>query len=349
MIAAFICLNFDATHKLIYHTLGGMALVLLPLTGLAEGTPAGTTVSNQVLLSYEIAGSPQQTLSSNNDVTVQELINVIAVWQDAANIITTSPALAQPLTYIVRNTGNGIETFTLGFNNSPPGSDNFDPSNGRIYLDGNGNNNYDGPVLDPLYTPGSNDPLLDANGSDSIVLFILNDIPAALPNGNTGDSLLTVQSNTAGAAGSVAGTVLTGLGDAGADAVIGSSSATASATGSYQILNDPIDVSITKSAEVIADGKNCSSAPCDPVPGATIRYTLLVDVTGSGVAENLAITDSIPAETSYLPASITLDSTPQTDSTGDDPGSFSSNIVTVDLGDATGPDKFVITLDATIN
>ena len=110
-----------------------------------------------------------------------------------------------------------------------------------------------------------------------------------------------------------------------------------------------IDVSLTKSAEVISDGQSCNSAPCDPVPGATIRYTLQVDVSGTGTAENLLITDSIPANTRYTPASITLNSSTLTDAPGDDPGSFSGNLVSVDLGNTSGPANFVITLDVTIN
>lgn len=349
MKTALTRLNLDAHRGLAGPVLVALLAMLLPQTARAEGTPAGTTVSNQARLNFEMAGAPQQAQSNNNAVTVQELINVAAVWQDAANIITTSPALEQVLTYRVRNTGNGIESFTLGINNSPPGSDDFDPFNPRIHLDGNGNNSYDGPLLDPLYIPGSNDPQLDANGNNSVVLFVLNDIPAGLADGETGDSRLTVQSTTAGAAGSVAGTTLPGLGDSGADAVVGSGSAVASARGSYQVINTPIDVNITKSARVISDAQSCNSTPCDPVPGATIRYTLQVDVSGTGTAENLAITDSIPANTRYTPSSITLDSTPLTDTPGDDPGSFSGNLVSVELGNTSGPANFVITLDVTIN
>jgi uncharacterized repeat protein (TIGR01451 family) len=339
-------LNFDAVGG---RLVAGLLLALFSTSVAGLGTPAGTPISNQATLDFQISGTPQQVISNNNALTVQELINVSAIWQDASSVVTASSDTNQVLTFLVSNTGNGIETVTLSVNNTLPGADNYDPLNARIHLDGDGNNAYDGPGIDPLYVPGSNDPLLDANGVDSVVLFVLNDTPAALPDGNTGDSALTVQSTTPGAAGAAPGTVLTGLGDSGADAVVGSSRASDTVTGSYLVANGSIDVSIAKSAEVVPDGQVCKNAPCDPVPGATIRYTLQVDVTGSGVAENLAITDSIPANTSYTPASITLDATPQTDATGDDPGSFSANLVTVDLGDTAGPANFIITLDVTVN
>ena len=75
----------------------------------------------------------------------------------------------------------------------------------------------------------------------------------------------------------------------------------------------------------------------------------LIDVSGTGTAENLLITDNIPTNTRYTPSSITLDSSTLTDAPGDDPGSFSGNLVSVDLGNTSGPANFVITLDVTIN
>ena len=327
-----------------------VALVVSVAQGVqAAGTAAGATIVNSVTLDFDIAGTPQQVVANPDTVTVQELIDVVAVWQDAANVQTPSPDIDRVLTFLVRNTGNGIETFSLGIDNSPATGDDFDPVNPRIHIDGNGNSMYDGPAVDPLYVPGGNDPELDANGSDSITIFALNDIPAGRSDGDTGDSRLQVQSTTAGAAGAAPGTVLPGAGDGSIDAVVGSSNADADVIGSYQIANPALDVEITKSAQVISDGNSCNSPPCSPVPGATIRYVLQVNVTGAGVADNLVITDGIPANTTYVPSSISLDAVPQTDIVDADPGSFGSGIVTVDLGSVPGPDTRVITLEVTIN
>lgn len=329
--------------------LAGLLLLPLPGTLHALGTPAGTAINNQARLDFLVGGNPGQAFSNGNAFTVQELINVTSVWQDAASVGTTAAASSQVLTFLVRNTGNGIETFALSINNGLTGSDDYDPQNARIHIDGNGNNVYDGPALDPLYVAGSNDPQLDANGADSVVLFVLNDTPGGVGNGDTGDSQLTAASITAGAAGAAAGSVLAGLGDGGADAVVGSSNASTAVIGTYTVSASAVDVSLAKSATVLVDGLLCSKAPCDAVPGATIRYTLQVDVTGGGTADNLVITDSIPGNTTYVPASITLDSSAQTDAGGDDAGTFSPGLVSVDLGDVTGPDSFTITLDVTVN
>ncbi len=324
-------------------------LLATPLVAQAVGTAAGTAIGNQVTLDYDSAGSPRQVISSTDTVTVHELIDVAAVWQDAASVQAASPDTDRVLTFLIRNTGNGIESFALASDNSPATGDDFDPVNPRIYLDGNGNGSFDGVATDPLYVPADNDPVLDANGTDSITIFVLNDIPSGYTSGNTGDSRLLVTAATAGAAGAASGTVLAGSGDGGVDAVVGSGNADADATGRYEVLNAPLDVAIAKSAAVISDGAGCTTAPCDPVPGATIRYALQVDVTGSGSADNLVITDSIPVNTTYVPASISLDSVPQTDSVDADAGSFGSGIVTVDLGSVPGPATRVITLDVTID
>lgn len=330
---------------------GALAVLALSATQVvqAAGTAAGATIANSVTLDFDLAGSPQQVTSSTDTVTVQELIDVVAVWQDAANVQTASPATDRVLTFLVRNTGNGIETFTLSIDNSPATGDDFDPLNPRIHIDGNGNSSYDGPATDPLYVPGSNDPVLDANATDSVTVFALNDIPVGRSDGDSGDSQLQVQSATAGAAGAAPGTVLAGAGDGGIDAVVGASSADADVIGSYQVLNAPLDVAVIKSGQVINDGVSCNTPPCSPVPGATIRYALQVDVTGTGTADNLVITDSIPANTTYVPASISLDSVSQTDNVDADAGSFGGGIVTVDLGSVPGPATRVITLDVTIN
>lgn len=324
-------------------------LLATPPVAQAVGTAAGTTIDNEVTLDYDSAGSPQQVISDTDTITVHELIDVVAVWQDAANVQVASPDTDRVLTFLIRNTGNGIETITLASDNNPATGDDFDPGNPRIYLDGNDNNSFDGAATDPLYVPTDNDPVLDANGTDSITIFVLNDIPSGYTSGNTGDSRLLVASVTAGAAGAAPGTVLPGAGDGGIDAVVGAGNADADATGRYEVLNAPLDVAITKSAAVISDGAGCTTAPCNPVTGATIRYALQVDITGSGSADDLVITDSIPVNTTYVPASIALDSVPQTDSVDTDAGSFGSGIVTVDLGSVPGPATRVITLDVTID
>lgn len=315
----------------------------------AVGTPAGTPITNNVTVNFNIGGVPGVEVGSTV-FQVQEVINVNLVWQDATNVIVAPGATAQVLTFLLTNTGNGNEDFALILNNSPVVVDDFDPFNGNIYLDGNGNGTFDGPPTDPLYVPGTNDPSLDANGVDNQIIFLLSDIPGAATTGQTGVSELTSNALTAGAAGSTVGTNLNGLGDGGIDAVVGTTQAAAVTSGTYEVNSTPVDVSIIKSALVINDGNGCTVAPCDPIPGATIRYSLQVTISGAGTVDNLVITDPIPVDTTYTTETIMLDGVALTDSGVDaDAGNFSANTVTVNLGTISSPVTYLITFDVTIN
>lgn len=323
--------------------------LLCSVEAYAVGVPAGTNINNTVTVNFQVSGVPGVAFDTNV-FQVQEIINVNLVSQDAGNVNVTPGATTQVLTFLLTNTGNGIEDFALVLSNSPAVIDDFDPFNGNIYLDGNGNGTFDGPPADPLYAPGTNDPSLDANGVDSQIIFLVSDIPGTATTGQTGVSELTSNALTVGAAGAAAGTNLNGLGDGGIDSVVGTTQATANANGAYEVNAMPVDVSIIKTAQVVNDGNGCTVAPCSPIPGATIRYTLQVTVSGAGTVDNLAITDPIPVDSTYSTETITLGGVALTDSGVDaDAGNFSANTVTVDLGTISSPVTQFITFDVTIN
>lgn len=326
-----------------------VSILLCSATVQAVGIAAGTSVSNTVTVNFNVGGTPG--VATDTDIfQVQEIINVEVSWQDAANVVVTSGATQQVLTFLLTNTGNGIESFSLQIDNTVIATDDFNPSNGIIHLDGDGDGLFDGAPTDPVYVPGSNDPLLNANGIDTQIVFLVSDMPVGLNVGDIGESQLTVGSLTVGAAGAVAGTNLNGLGDGGIDAVVGVSQADDLAVGIYQVDNATIDVSILKSSQVISNPNGCVIAPCSPITGATIRYSLQVNISGVGTVNNLVVTDPIPNNTTYSSDSINLDGAALTDSGVDaDAGNFSANTVAVDLGDISSAVTYLITFDVTIN
>tara|TARA_R110002049_G_scaffold252264_2_gene427296 strand:+ start:29605 stop:30618 length:1014 start_codon:yes stop_codon:yes gene_type:complete len=323
--------------------------LIFSATANAVGVAAGTSIANTATVDFTIGGTAG--VATDTDIfQVQEIINVDVAWQDAANVMVSPGASQQVLTFIVTNTGNGVEAFSLQIDNTVIVTDDFDPVNGLIYLDGNGNGVFDGAPIDPVYTAGSNDPVLNANGIDTQIIFLVSDIPAGGTAGQTGESELTVDALTPGASGAAAGTNLDGAGDGGIDAVVGVSQANDRTTGIYEIDVSPVDVGIVKSSQVISNGNGCSAAPCSPVPGATIRYSLQVNISGVGTVNSLVITDPIPNNTTYLTESISLNNASLTDSSADaDAGNFSANTVTVDLGDISSAATHLITFDVTIN
>ncbi|MGD8628324.1 MAG: hypothetical protein PVH52_04525, partial [bacterium] len=73
-----------------------------------------------------------------------------------------------------------------------------------------------------------------------------------------------------------------------------------------------------------------------PIPGATITYTITVSLSGSGTAEGVVITDVIPANTTYSAGTLALNGGALTDpADGDsgDVGATTPGVVTVSLGD----------------
>ncbi len=301
----------------------------------AIGTPAGTVVANTASVTFDL-GAGTATLSASAQFTVDELVSVNVAWQDVAPVPVAPSDVDRVLTFLVTNTGNGSEAFALALDAALVG-DQFDPANARIYLDTNGSTVYE-PGVDPLYTPGVNDPLLAADGS--ILIFVLADIPPALANGARGDADLSATSLT----GAVAGSIVAGAGDGGGDAVIGAGAA--DAIGSHVIAD--VFVSIAKTAVVAAPGGGTVAGP-----GATITYTLAVTTTGVGNVDNLVITDALPPFTSWVPGSLTLNASGLTDAGGDDAGDFgatAANQVTVVLGNVAGGSlpqtiTFAVTID----
>lgn len=313
------------------------AAVCLLVAGEARalGTPAGTSIANTATVAYDIAAS-SYSQSATAVFTVDERIDVVVTWQDAAPVLVAPADVDRVLTFLITNTGNGNEAFSLAADPLLAG-DQFDPTNARVYIDANDSAVYEAGI-DPLYQPGVNDPLLAADASR--LLFLLADIPPAASNGERGDAELRATSLSGG----VTGTVVPGAGDLGTDAVVGGG--TSAVLGSYLVAD--LIVAIAKSA-VVSDSGGGST----PSPGATITYTLGVTTTGTGTVSNLVITDPLPPFTSYVSGSLTLNSGALSDAADldvGDVGGTTPNQVTVALGNVAGGSlpqtiTFAVTID----
>lgn len=308
---------------------------LFPATAYAAGTLAGTAIDNQATASFDGPGGPETVQSNTVTITVAELLNVVVASADPGPVASDPGAADEVLRFTITNTGNGDEAFTLVGNGTVAGDD-FDPSVQSIYLDTNGNNQYDAGV-DTLYIPGSNDPILTPD--ETISIFVLSDIPAGATDGQNGDVELTA---TAVTGSGPAGTTFGGAGTNGTDAVVGTTTATQTDSGSFAIVAALLALS---KAQSISDpfGTN------QPVPGAVVTYTLTATVTGSGSIANLVVADAIPADTTYVPSSLTLQGGALTDAAGDDAGRFTGNGISVDLGTITGNATRTVTFQVTVD
>jgi uncharacterized repeat protein (TIGR01451 family) len=297
------------------HIIALFLMLLWPYITMAAGTPAGTPIVNTAEVSALLNGNPVNGTSNPATFTVDEVIDLNLIWQDSSNISVQPGALDQMLTYLLTNTGNGTEAFTLLVDNNITGNL-FDPQNYEIFLDNNGNGGFD-PGTDLPYNPATNIPTLDAD--EDIVLFVFNDIPADANDGETGASQLTA-------------TAETGTGSPGdhfppatpgdPDSIIGPSGGQADAAGTYEVT--AATVTLTKSVQIDdPDGGN------EPVSGATLIYSILVNVSGAGTASSLVVSDPIPANTTYVANSMTLfdgaTTKTLTDAVDGDEGAYTEN------------------------
>ena len=322
--------------KTALRTLVPLALVALATPALALTAP-GEAIENTASLDYTVDGSPFSTSSNTTSTTVQELVDVDVTWVDVASVPVASGATDQVLTFSVTNIGNGDEAFLLSVDNTLAG-DNFDPSLSAIYIESDGVPGFT--AGDTMYDPASPPSVASET---ALTVYVVSTIPAGLANADTSDAQLTASSDTIVAAPGVA----SGGGDAGTDAVAGASGGEGSDIGTYVVS----DVVVTfNKTQVVSDPFGGS----EPVPGATITYTLEVTVTGSGTATGIVLSDPIPVNTTYVSPSITLNGAGQTNASDfpTDASEFDAggNQIIVNLGDvAAGAGTQTVTFQVTID
>ncbi len=289
----------------------------------AVGTPVGTSIDNVAQVTFELAGTTITQSTNTVSITVEEILDVNLLAQTPQRSVQAGDP-DQWLLFTLTNTGNGTETFQLTSNNVVAGDD-FDPaiSTVTIYFDTDGSGDLS--PADVAYVPGTNDPNLIAD--ESVDLLLVYNIPPGLADGSRGIAELSAVAATGTGN---PGDVLAGLGDGGIDAVVGASGADATTQAEYVVGNVALD--LVKSA-VVSD----PFGGTEPIPGATIVYTITVTAVGAGTAVNSVFRDLIPANTTYVAGSILLNAGALTDAPADDAGEFvaSPAEVVVNLGDLT--------------
>lgn len=340
------------------HLLVPGLFALFATTGaFALGIPSGTLVNNTVTVDHELSGVPQVQQSASVAFRVDNKIDLsIAVTND-----TVAPSEAdQVTTFVIRNDGNTTQGYALTLANSTV-ADNFNMNNVRLYIEDGSTPGFQ-PAEDTLYTSGSGINIGNVAADSTFTVYVVADVPptgggVAPLDAQTARYDLLVTTLNAGtntvttSSGGVAwnsGTVqiVFAEGSAGPHASDGINDGELSATGLYSV-NAPA-LSIVKSAAVTdpLGGSN-------PVDGATITYTLVVSVSGSGTANSVVINDPAPANTTYVSNSLTLNAGALSDAADADAGDFNvsnANSITVNLGNLTSASgNQTITFSVTIN
>ena len=310
-----------------------IAAALITTPAHAGGVKAGTLIENTASATYDGGAGPVTIPSNTITVKVDELLDVTVTSRDSGPV-SAAPGSAV-LTFELTNTGNGPEAYTLTANPAVAGND-FDTTVNGIAVDTNGNGVYD-PGVDQMLTGPATTAAIAADAS--LTVFVLVTIPGGVADGDQSDVSLLAEAVTGTGA---PGTAFAGQGAGGGNAIVGSTGANATATGSLSV--GITDVDLIKSATVR-----------DPfggtgiVPGATITYAIRAEVRGSGSVSDLVVTDTAPADTTYVAGSLKLDGATLTDAADADAGRFGTSGISVDLGTVSGGSRRTVTFQVTID
>lgn len=291
--------------------LGACSLIAIAAAGatpaFAAGTVAGTDVTNTATISYEVGGVTQTATVTpgTNTFKVDRKVNLTVA--EVGNVTTsvapgsTGTATTNVTSFTVTNNSNDTLDFLLAASQglaAHGGTDNFDVTNMRVYVDTNNNG-----VLDAAEMTATNNYVDELAPDAAKTVFIVADVPNALANGSVSGVNLQATAAAGGTA-NTAGAALTqttGANTAAVDTVFADLAGTATGDiardGKHSARDDytvaAATLAVAKYSRVISDPFNLATNP-KAIPGATIEYCIAVTNTGSAAATNVAINDPLP-------------------------------------------------------
>lgn len=277
----------------------------------AAGTEAGTSIPNQASVSYSVGGTQQSVDSDIATFVVDKKVNLTVTGG-----VITQTAIGtndQVTAFQVTNLTNATQDFRLTPNQqslSIPilGSDNFDVSSLRVFVDVNGNGTYEANVDTATYID-------ELQADTSVTVFIVGNIPN-VPGNDVAIVSLSAQTEVGGTPGSE-GAILAATSILQADSPSTMDVVFADVAGTFDAARDGIgrafnafkigtaSVSMTKTARVISDPVNLLVNP-RAIPGAVVQYCLTVSNAGPGTATSVNITDLVPTGTTYVANSLSV-------------------------------------------
>lgn len=282
------------------------------------GTVAGTVVSNTAQASYTVNGTAQTTASNTSTFVVDRKVNLTVVAAQQADTSVNQGQTGAVVAFRVTNNTNGVQDFLLDPDQNIlagiyPGTDNFDMANLKAYVDKNDNGVYDPGTdtetwIDELAPDASKTVFLvgDVSASASARMAIVNlhvTVAAGGQSGTQGAALIPTNLNLLNQDNEVdvvfADNDSDGLGpDLARDGQARSYLA-------YVVTTTNVNLSVTKSSRIVSDGVNTLNPKA--LPGAVVEYCLAVrNATLTTSANAVTLTDVIPANTTYVPGSITI-------------------------------------------
>lgn len=287
----------------------------------AQNTDANTLIQNTVSVNYQVGGVPQTQISAVDQFRVDRKI-LFSVSEKTATGTTdvTSGQLDAIVAYTIVNNTNDTLDFSLAASNTTNGTtagrgtDNIDTSTFEYAIDTNGNGFLDGAetfvstlTLNDVVKTGvvhvlvRSDIPLAANGSVAVIQL------AATALNSSGSAITAVDDNTANTADATSDTFQTIFADdltplQGNTRRDGTSWAYDDYTVSAPIL------SVAKTSRIVSDGVSTTNPKA--IPGAIVEYCISVaNGAGGATASNVAISDLVPPNTTYVAGSIFVNAT----------------------------------------
>ena len=286
---------------------GGVSVLALGATpAFATGTAAGTAINNFATVGYSVGGVPQNNVTSNTTTfTVDRRIDLSVTEPGNSTFSVTPGQSGAYTTFRVTNLGNATMDFKLtvaqlaGGTAPHTGTDAFDVTGVSLFVDTNGNGTYE-VGTDTAIT------YLDEIAQDTFrTVFVVANVPLAATNGQIAALSLTAQAE-AGGTGGTEGAVL--LNDSGNANTAGIDNVFADAAGTDDAVRDgrssarddytvtaPV-LTVTKQNRIVSDPINGATNPKN-IPGATVEYCIIVANSGTSAATSVAITDTLPTQT----------------------------------------------------
>ena len=278
----------------------------------AAGTLSGTPVDNIASVDFEVGGIPQEVIRSSptgNSVpgatggaftsfVVDNLVDLSVSEVIGSHTLTTPGATAAVTTFDVTNDGNTPQGYALlATNLSASDPDVFllsdtgaDMVSFTVYVD-------DG---DLAYGAGDTAGNIDTLAPDTTVrVFVVAEAPLGVTGADVANIRLTATTADAGTSGATLTSETTGGDTAGVDVVFADGPVGATYDGleaadsGYTF--SVADLLISKTSLLLSDPFNLTTDP-HAIPGAIVEYTISLINNGTEDADDVIVTDAIPAE-----------------------------------------------------
>lgn len=299
------------TTKQLLGAVSAFALVAMTSApALAQGTSAGSTITNEVSVSFNVNGVTQNAQTTSDSFTVDQRVNVNVTYAGTADTSVGPGQTNRAIAFDVTNLSNSSVDLALSAALNAGNANNI--GNFRVFRDTDGNR-----VLSQAEFEAGSITYLDEVGSAAngvtVAVIVLADIGLNAVNGNTFDVTLTANAHAAGGVGALGAELVESASNtAGIDTVLFDGQGDTdvardgafSDTGRYAVSGAV--VTLLKSSRVVSDTVNGTNNP-KAIPGATVEYCITVaNASGAATATDVVLTDDLPTDVSFVNGSIRI-------------------------------------------